>query len=96
VIRPFAIVGALTLAACVKEPAPTSLTAPVLPCECLTDCRPAPAEPKVAADMPEGVSDLAAARDRQALKDAFRAERHNRATCTARLTVLFPKKEAKP
>jgi hypothetical protein len=96
--------GALLLAACSKEPPPETAVSraeaeaqTVLPCECSVTCRPPPAEPPpMVADLPDWVSDRAAARDREAWKTAFRDERGNRAACSERLDVLFPKPEAKP
>jgi hypothetical protein len=91
-MRAIALLLALLLAACSKQEAPLLVTTetPILPADCFPDQLKAPAEPKLSADTPEGASDLAAARDREAWKQAFRAEAANRATCAARLKTLFP------
>lgn len=103
-MRRLVAAGVLLLAACSREPPPETAVAQgeaesrtVLPCECSVICRPPPTEPPpLAADLPDWVSDRAAIRDREAWKTALRAERGHREACSARLDVLFPKKEAKP
>lgn len=102
-MRRLVAAGALLLAACSKEPPPPETAVAraeaesqtVLPCECSTLCRPPQAEPPpLVADLPDWVSDRAAVRDREAWKTALRAERGHREACSARLEVLFPKKDA--
>lgn len=88
------IVAAIgSLGGCGKVDAPppyvVSVT-PALPAECdPADVKPAP-EPKVKADIPEGVSDLAAVKDRERWKTIYRAEKDVRSTCWERLMELFP------
>ncbi|KAB2910723.1 MAG: hypothetical protein F9K29_24235 [Hyphomicrobiaceae bacterium] len=87
------IVAALVLGGCGngKEPPATAVAAEdereVLPAECFAK---AAKEPKLAED--KDTEDDGAARDREALKKAFRYERAKRRACAERLNVLFPGK----
>jgi hypothetical protein len=65
-------------------PVYVTTAAPAIPAECSARC---PAEPKLPI---EDITDIAAAKDRSAMKTALRCEAHYRRTCAARLKVLLP------
>ena len=83
-----ALCAALLLAGCVATgtEAPVYLTPdlPPIPAECTAPSR---REPKL---PDQDIDDLAAAKDRLALKNAFRGERHLRRVCAERLKVVLP------
>lgn len=80
-----AIVLMLVLTGCTKEPPLFVTTAlPAIPAECKG---PWPGEPK----LPDrDVKRSEAAKDRVALKGAFRTERHYRRVCLERLETVLP------
>jgi hypothetical protein len=79
------------LAACSTAPAdnaPVYIASelPSIPAECTQRC---PAEPK----LPEqDIDDLAAVKDRLAMKTFGRCERHKRRVCAERLKVVLPQR----
>jgi hypothetical protein len=81
----------LVLVGCTKPEPPVYVTStlPEIPVECSVEC---PGEPRL---PDEDITAIAAARDRTAMKRAYRCERHARATCTARLKVLLPQEGAR-
>lgn len=85
-----ALAGCALLAACAPAPHnPVYVTTalPAIPAECTA---PGPREPKLHGDGADDIDDLAAVKDRIALKSAFRTERHYRRTCADRLKVVLP------
>ncbi len=80
----------LALAGCAQPEPPVYVTStlPEIPVECDTTC---PAEPRL---PDEDITATVAARDRSAMKRAYRCERHARVTCAARLKVLLPQEGA--
>jgi hypothetical protein len=88
------IIGAVLMMApgCTKQPeSPVYVTStlPEIPVECSAEC---PAEPRLPDD---DIRADVAARDRSAMKRAYRCERHARVTCAARLKVLLPQEGAR-
>ena len=63
---------------------------PALPEHCFPNEVLPPKEPKL---EDRDNTDIDAVRDREAWKRAYRTEKANRATCAARLRVLFPDRE---
>ena len=80
----------LLLAGCTAAPTDSPVYVPAflpeIPAECSAAC---PAEPK----LPEqDIDDLAAVKDRVAMKAFGRCERHKRRVCAERLKVVLPGK----
>lgn len=86
------LLAVILLAGCSKdEPVPFITTeAPALPAECVA---PATPEPKLPGQGKRDVMVDEAARDRAALRSAYRSERILRSACKQRLEVLFPQKK---
>lgn len=75
----------LLLAGCSQATPPIFVTTkqPEIPPECSARC---PPEPKLPL---QDITDIDAAKDRSAMKKAFRCEKHQRATCASRLKVIL-------
>lgn len=94
-LRGLAICCAIAVGGCATGKPTAFITpdTPPLPAECLA---PTTAEPKLPGNGTRDVMVDEAARDREAMRAAYRNERILRAACKQRLQVLFPQKGAKP
>lgn len=90
-LRNLLVLAALILAGCSPTPPPqpvfVAADMPDPPAACVA---PATREPKL--DKRHDVDDLAAVKDRSALKDAFRTERNLRRSCGEQLRTLLKTK----